>query len=81
MAKNTVQSVEPNIADLVNQIIEYSYNYDVEDEAAIYIDIRGKHGVPNSIKALLDDSQWKKDKLTKLATQIQNAYKLNYKGE
>lgn len=73
--------VNKNIADLVNQIIEYSYNYDVEDEAAIYIDIRGKHGVPSSIRALLDDSQWKKDQLTKLATQIQNAYKLNYKGE
>lgn len=26
-------------------------------------------------------SEWKKDQLTKLASQIQNAYKLNYKGE
>lgn len=76
-----LEFIYKNIADLVNQIIEYSYNYEVEDEAAIYIDIRGKHGVPNSIRALLDDSQWKKDKLTKFATQIQNAYKLNYKGE
>lgn len=65
-----------NFADLVNQIIEYSYNYDVDDEAEVYIDIRGKHGVPNSIRALLDDSQWKKDKLTELATQIRNAYRL-----
>lgn len=76
-----LEFIYKNIADLVNQIIKYSYNYDVEDEAAIYIDIRGKHGVPSSIRALLDDSQWKKDQLTKLATQIQDAYKLNYKGE
>lgn len=70
-----------NIADLINQITEYSYNYDADEEAEIYINIRGKNGVPSSIRALLDDSQWKKDQLTKLASQIQNAYKLNYKGE
>lgn len=67
--------------DLLQQILESACDYDVEDEAAVWIDIRGTRGVPNSIRALLDDSQWKKDKLTELAAHIQRAYKLNYKGE
>ena len=70
-----------NIADLINQITEYSYNYDADEEAEIYINIRGKNGVPSSIRALLDDSQWKKEALPQRARQIQNTYKLNYKGE
>lgn len=42
---------------------KYTYNFDVNEEAEIYIDCRGKNGVPNSIKDLIEDAQWKNQTL------------------
>lgn len=59
-----------NITDLVNQIIEYSCNYYADDEAEIYINIRGKNGVPSSIRDLLKDADWKGEKLKELCDAL-----------
>ena len=38
-------------------------SFNADDEAAIWIESRGKNGVPNSIRILLDDAEWKEKKL------------------
>ena len=45
-------------------------NFDVYDEAEIWIDCRGKNGVPNSIRALVEDAQWKQKTLCELACDL-----------
>lgn len=70
-----MEFIYKNISDLIQQICEYAEGYNVDDEAEIYIEIRGKHGVPNSIKELINDSQWKKDKFAELASQLTNPRK------
>lgn len=46
-------------------------NFDVDDEAEIYIENRGKNGVPNSIKALIEDAEWKESTLGTLADELE----------
>lgn len=65
-----LEFIYKNIADLVNQIIEYSYNYDADDEAEVYINIRGKNGVPSSIRDLIEDADWKGEKLKELCDAL-----------
>lgn len=65
-----LEFVYKNIADLINQIIEYSYNYDADEEAEVYINIRGKNGVPSSIRDLLEDADWKGEKLEELCDAL-----------
>lgn len=57
-----------NIADLINQITEYSYNYDADEEAEVYVDIRGKYCF--SIRDLLEDADWKGKKLKELCDAL-----------
>lgn len=52
--------------DFVNEFRDYYCGFDPEDEAEIYIQNRGKNGVPNSIRDLLDDQDWKEEKLKSL---------------
>ena len=48
------------------------YNiFDVDEEAEIWIENRGKNGVPNSIRALLRDAEWKEAALDKLADELE----------
>lgn len=48
----------------------YAENFDVDEEASIYIDMRGKNGVPDSISDLLEDAKWKQKTLKDLAEKI-----------
>lgn len=65
-----------NIADLINQIIEYSYDYDADEEAAFWIGTKGKNGVVlSSIRDLLDDADWKGKKLKELCDALSEKYK------
>lgn len=45
--------------------------WDSDEEAELYIDMRGKNGVPDSIRALLDDADWKLEQLTNLLSELQ----------
>ena len=48
------------------------YNYfDVDDETEIWIENRGKNGVPNSIRALIEDAEWKELILGELADELE----------
>ena len=42
-------------AEVIDEIIDYASNYDVDDEFDVYNEYRGKNGVPSSARALLED--------------------------
>ena len=56
--------------DFVSEVGIYYMGFDPEDEAAFYVDSRGKNGVPNSIRDLLDDQDWKDEKLKSLSDAL-----------
>lgn len=53
------------------EAIEERYKYfDVNEEAEIWIESRGTRGVPDSIKDLIEDAEWKKSMLKKLVCKL-----------
>ena len=52
--------------DFVDEIRDYYVGFDPEDEVELYIQNRGKNGIPTSIRDLLDDQDWKEEKLKSL---------------
>lgn len=59
--------------DFVNKFVEVAENYDVDEEVELYIGMRGKNGVPNSVRTLLDNCQEAKDTLMKIAKKLKEA--------
>lgn len=45
-------------------------NFDVDEETSILIEHRGENGIPSSVKALLEDAEWKKKTLEDLANDL-----------
>lgn len=45
-------------------------NFDVDEEVEVWIEGRGKNGVPSSIRALVEDAEWKENKLEKLSDAL-----------
>lgn len=58
--------------DFCNAVERRSINFDVSDEAEPYILNRGKYGIPENVKDLVEDAEWKKDALLSLARCLQN---------
>lgn len=58
--------------DFVKQFCEYAENYDVDDEVELYIGMRGKQGVPNTVRELYDDCQEAKDTLMNIADELKS---------
>lgn len=58
------------VSELVEKLWEYSDNYDADEEAEIWINCRGRNGVPSSIRDLLDDADWKAETLTAFVNAI-----------
>lgn len=52
--------------DIKDALWERIENWDSDEEAEIYINLRGTRGVPSSIRTLLDDQDWKLEQLKKL---------------
>ena len=52
------------------------HNFDVDGAVEFWIQFRGKDGVPNSIKTLIDDAEWKKEKLEALANELEDIYEI-----
>ena len=61
--------------DFVKQFTESAENYDVDEEVELYVGMRGKNGVPNTVRELLDDCQEAKDTLMEIARRLQEAIK------
>ena len=59
--------------DFVKKYVEYAENYDVSEEVELYVESRGKNGVPSTVRELLDDCQEAKDTLMEIADRFQVA--------
>ena len=53
--------------------VEAAENYDVDEEVELYVDMRGKNGVPDTVRELLDDCQEAKDTLMKIVRRLHEA--------
>lgn len=62
----------------VEAVRERANNFDVDEEAEIWIEGRGENGVPDSIKDLVEDAEWKKSALEELADDLE---KLDFEDE
>lgn len=56
----------------INSLGERVNNFDVDEEAEIWVDSRGKNGVPSSIKALIEDAEWKLEMLKGVFEELRN---------
>lgn len=64
---NTTQSI-------IDGINEYADNFDAEEHAEVWIDRRGRNGVPNSVRDLIEDAESIKSFLTDIANELSNAH-------
>lgn len=55
----------------IKAVRERYNNFDVDEETEVWIESRGKRGVPNSIKALVEDAEWKESMLCELADELE----------
>lgn len=51
---------------------DYADEFDAEEHAEMWIESRGKNGVPGSIKDLLEDAEWQKNTFLKVAEALNN---------
>ena len=51
-------------------VTEYAEDFDPDEHAEIWVECRGKRGVPDSIRILIDDADAIKQMLTDLTEQI-----------
>mgnify|MGYP001113306904 CR=1 FL=1 len=58
--------------NFANNIISYAEDFDADEHAEMWVDCRGKRGVPSSIRDLIDDADDIKQMLTELSEQINN---------
>ncbi len=58
--------------DFIRKFIDYANEFDVEEHAEMWIERRGTNGVPESIKDLLEDAEWIKGTLLKVAEALNN---------
>ena len=54
----------------IKEFVERAQNYDVDEEVELYAGMRGKQGVPDTIRELLDDCQEAKDTLLDIAKAL-----------
>lgn len=55
----------------VDAVEEITTNFDIDEEAEIWVPLRGKNGVPSSISALVQDAEWKLEQLESLLSDLQ----------
>lgn len=53
-------------------------DFDVDEEAEIWIDRRGEDGIPSSIRVLVNDAEWKENTLGELTEELE---KLDFEEE
>lgn len=56
----------------IDSFRRYSESFDVDEEAEIFIESRGKYGVPSSISLLVKDAEWKKETLGKTLKDLED---------
>lgn len=58
--------------DFIRQFRSCAEGFDAEEHAKMWIESRGKNGVPDSIKDLLEDAEWIKSTLEEVADDLEN---------
>ena len=61
------------LESFADSLEQRALNFNVDDEAEVYISCRGKYGCPSSISDLITDAEWKKDALLSLSTDFNDA--------
>lgn len=61
-----------DVKDIVNEVVEYAESFDADEHAEIWIENRGKNGVPNSIRDLLQDADDIKEMLQELSDNLES---------
>ncbi len=56
--------------DFIREFKTYADYFDVDEEVEIWVDSRGKNGVPSSIRALVEDAEWKEETLKNTADDL-----------
>lgn len=59
--------------EVVEKVREYAYDYDPDEHAEMWVESRGKRGVPDSIRTLIDDADAIKEMLFELAEELRKA--------
>lgn len=59
--------------NFVDQFTYYADSYDVDEQVEMYADMRGRFGVPDTIREILDDCEEAKQTLMTIATALQRA--------
>ena len=55
-------------------VAEYAADFDPDEHAELYVNMRGERGVPNSIRALLNDADASGDMFDELAEKLSRVY-------
>lgn len=58
--------------DFIREFISYANNFDADEHAEMWVNSRGKNGVPDNIRDLLEDAEWIKNTLMKIAEELNN---------
>ena len=56
--------------EVVEKVREYAYDYDPDEHAEMWVESRGKRGVPDSIRTLIDDADAIKEMLFELVEEL-----------
>lgn len=59
--------------EVVEKVREYAYDYDPDERAEMWVESRGKRGVPDSIRTLIDDADAIKEMLFELVEELRKA--------
>lgn len=67
-------TVEGNVEEgVAKKVREFAYDFDPDEHAEMWVESRGKRGVPNSIRTLVDDADAIKEMLFELAEELRRA--------
>lgn len=61
------------VEDLVEKFAKYADDYDVDEQVELFVGMRGKNGVPTTVRELVDDCQEAKDTLMEIAEKMNEA--------
>ena len=56
--------------DFIREFISYANNFDADEHAEMWVNSRGKNGVPDNIRDLLEDAEWIKYTLMEIADEL-----------
>lgn len=65
----------------INSFRKYTEDFDVDEEAEIWIESRGERGVPSSIRVFVDDAEWKEERLQTLLKDLEDIEYVNFNEE